>query len=79
MKNTYYISTNPEFYGSDASEDEAESFAEIVAKHAIAAYPSVEFVVSDRRRHSFEDDELLEEVQQYINNNFADWIAESAE
>lgn len=76
MTSTYYISTNPEFYGSDATDDESADYAETVAERARAAYPNVEFVVtSGQRRHDFDDDELLSSVQQTINDNWADWIA----
>lgn len=76
MTNTYHISTNPEFYGSNASDEEAANYAETVAERARAEFPSVEFVVvSGQRRHDFADDDLLASVQQTINDNWADWIA----
>jgi hypothetical protein len=75
MANTYYISTNPELYGSDATDDESSEYAENIAERASAAYPDVEFVVtSGQRRHDFDDDDLLASVQQTINDNWADWI-----
>lgn len=76
MTNTYYISTNPEFYGSDATSEESSGYAETIAERARAAYPDVEFVItSGQRRHDFSDDDLLSSVQQTINDNWADWIA----
>lgn len=76
MTNTYYISTNPEFYGSDATAEESADYAETVAERARTAYPAVDFVVtSGQRSHDFDDDELLSSVQQTLNDNWADWIA----
>jgi hypothetical protein len=76
MTNTYYISTNAAFYGSDATELDAEIAAEIIAGHASRIFPNVEFVViPGEKRSKFDDDSLLSEVQQTINDNFVNWIA----
>jgi hypothetical protein len=76
MTNTYYISSNSAFYGSDATKSDAEAYADIIATNASSMFPNVEFVVvSGEKRAEFDDELLLHEVQQTINDNFANWIA----
>jgi hypothetical protein len=76
MTNTYYISSNAAFYGSDATKSDAEAYADIIATNASSMFPNVEFVVvSGEKRAEFDDESLLHEVQQTINDNFANWIA----
>lgn len=73
--NTYYISTQPQYYG-ECTEEEAAKYAELIAKRASELFPSVRFVVTgDHRRDELEDDDLLADVQQTINDNWVDWIS----
>ena len=76
MTNTYYISSNAAFYGSDATQSDAEAYADIIATNASSLFSNVEFVViSGEKRAEFENELFLNEVQQSINDNFASWIA----
>lgn len=74
---TYYISTNPEYYGSDATQEEANAYAGIIAARAAEAFPDVNFQIisGSEGRQDVEDEDLLAEIQQTINDNWADWIA----
>jgi hypothetical protein len=77
MTNCYYISSDPQFYGSDVTDEEAVRYAQIVAEHASAAFPAVEFdIVCGPCNHRFDDEELLSSVRQTIDDNWADWIAD---
>ena len=76
MTNTYYISSNAAFYGSDATQSDAEAYADMIATNASSMFPDVEFVVvSGEKRAEFENESFLNEVQQIINDNFANWLA----
>ncbi len=76
MTNTYYISSNAAFYGSDATQFDAETYADVIAANASNIFSNVEFVVvSGGKRAEFENESFLNEVQQIINDNFANWIA----
>jgi hypothetical protein len=73
---TYYVSANPECYGSDATEAEARAGAKKIAARAREEFPSVEFVVGEGRHQFGVDDDLLAEVQDTINDNWTDWICQ---
>ena len=74
----YEISTDPSFYGSDATEDDATRAADIIAKRISDMYPDALFeVVTHAPREECEpgEEDTLAEINQTINDKWADWIA----
>ena len=69
---TFYISLNPEYYGSDATEEDAIRCADIIAEKAAAEYPDVTFEIGEGRPDM--DEVEAGEIQQYINDNWTDWV-----
>lgn len=69
---TYYISRNPEYYGSDATDEDAIRCADIIAEKAAAEYPDVTFEIGEGQSDMDEDE--AGEIQQYINDNWTDWV-----
>lgn len=69
---TFYISRNPEHYGSDATDEDAVRCASIIAEKAAAEYQNVTFEVGEGQ-HDMDEDEAGE-IQQYINDNWTDWV-----
>jgi hypothetical protein len=74
----YEISTNPACYGSDATESDAIRAADIIAERIGDLYPDALFeVVTHAPREECEpgEEDTLAEINQSINDNWADWIA----
>lgn len=60
-------------------QEDADNAAEAIAEKAGEKFPMVEFEIVDgyeSQLMQYEDggEELLAEVQQYINDNWADWV-----
>ena len=78
MSITFYINTDPTYYGSDCTDEEADRASSLVMQHAQALYPDVDFQYGEGR-HDYEtldESERIEEIQQAINDHWADWISE---
>jgi hypothetical protein len=75
----YEISTDPACYGSDATDDDASKAADIIAERISALYPEALFEVvtgfAPRAECLPGEEDTLAEIDQTINDNWADWIA----
>lgn len=75
---TYQISTQPQYYGSDATDADGDRCARIIAERLRALYPSVRIeIVAGEPRSDFDDPAdrgLLDEIVQQINDNWVDWV-----
>lgn len=71
---TFQISTSPEYYGSDASQDDAERAAWIIAERVASEYPEadIEIVSGSTSRDAY--DEAQAEIQQWVNDHWTDWM-----
>ena len=70
--NAFYVSRDPEHYGSDATDEDAIRCAAIIADKAAAEYPDVTFEIGEGHHDMGED--MAGEIQQYINDNWTDWV-----
>lgn len=66
----FLISAAPEFYGSDATESEAETCADLICAAAAKEFPKIKFesVLSNNVDNRGVDEEG--EIQQWINDNW---------
>ena len=73
----YEISTDPSFYGSDVTEDEANASADKIADKLSDLYPDALFeIVTGAPREDClpGEEDQLDEIRQLVNDNWADWI-----
>ncbi len=74
----FEISTDPTFYGSEVSADEARQGADKIAEKIAELFPDAQFeIVSGAPREDWlpGEEEDLDAIRQTINDNFANWIA----
>lgn len=73
MKNTYTISSNPEYWGSDATEAEAETSAALLAA-AITERFGVDVHIGDVVTERMNDDADPEgTIREWVNDNWTDF------
>ena len=73
----YEISTDPSFYGSDVTEDEAREGAVNVVSKLSDLYPDALFEIvtgAPREECIPGEEDQLDEIRQLVNDNWADWI-----
>jgi hypothetical protein len=70
---TYYISTNPEFYGAFAKSETAYAEAEEIADAVVNNFPNITTtLVPDNTGYNDLDDEEISEVYHWIEKNWVD-------
>ena len=72
---TYSISTNPQYWGNDCSEEDASRCARIVADGIRDKFPDVDIRFdSSPLFPSTGPAELVEEIDDYQEQNWVDWL-----
>ena len=74
----FEISTDPSYYGSDVTEDDAREGADKIYEKISDLFPNAYFeIVSGAPREDYlpGDEDDLDAIRQTINDRWADWIA----
>jgi hypothetical protein len=69
MTKTYTISSANEFYG-DATQDEADEYADLICAAAAEQFPDVLFEIVSTNNTNNRDADPEGEIQQWINENW---------
>lgn len=71
MTNVYYINADPVLFGCELDGEAIEKANEL-AELASDQFPEIKFVVTmGYRRHQIDYDDILGDVQRFMNDNFS--------
>jgi hypothetical protein len=74
----FEISTDPSYYGSDVTADEATAAADIIAERLGAMFPEVYFeIVSGAPREDYMvgEEDAVDAIRAEIDAHWTDWVS----
>ena len=72
---TIFLATDPDYYGQDCTQAEANEIAAEIQRQVRSEYGSeIEFEIATVGAPSQSSGPLVDEISEFIQNNWIDWI-----